>query len=164
MDFLNLLAQYRTPAGDAFFQGVTLLAQETFVVVVICWLFWCSNKKLAYCLGFTYFSSGLLVQGLKITFRVPRPWLLDPAFEPVASAVPGATGYSFPSGHHPEHHSASWNSWTVCQKKARPVSVRAFYSACRLFPYVSGLSYSSGCNCIFSGNFPVRGALLLFSV
>ena len=140
MDFLNLLSQYRTPAGDVFFQGITLLAQETFVVVVICWLFWCSNKKLAYCLGFTYFTSGLLVQGLKITFRVPRPWLLDPAFEPVASAVPGATGYSF------------------------PVAVRAFYSACRLFPYVSGLSYSSGCNCIFPGNFPVRGALLFFSV
>lgn len=99
MDFLNLLSQYRTPAFDIFFQGITLLAQETFVVVVICWLFWCSNKKLAYCLGFTYFTSGLLVQGLKITFRVPRPWLLDPAFEPVASAVPGATGYSFPSGH-----------------------------------------------------------------
>ena len=98
MDFLNLLSQYRTPAGDVFFQGITLLAQETFVVVVICWLFWCSNKKLAYCLGFTYFTSGLLVQGLKITFRVPRPWLLDSAFEPVASAVPGATGYSFPSG------------------------------------------------------------------
>lgn len=99
MEFLNLLAQYRTPLVDAFFQAVTLLAQETFVVVVICWLFWCSNKKLAYCLGFTYFSSGLLVQGLKITFRVPRPWLLDPNFQPVASAVPGATGYSFPSGH-----------------------------------------------------------------
>lgn len=99
MEFLNLLAQYRSPLGDAFFQAITLLAQETFVVVVICWLFWCSNKKLAYCLGFTYFSSGLLVQGLKITFRVPRPWLLDPNFQPVASAVPGATGYSFPSGH-----------------------------------------------------------------
>lgn len=99
MEFLNLLAQYRTPLGDAFFQAITLLAQETFVVVVICWLFWCSNKKLAYCLGFTYFSSGLLVQGLKITFRVPRPWLLDPNFQPVASAIPGATGYSFPSGH-----------------------------------------------------------------
>lgn len=99
MDFLNFLAQYRTPMSDAFFQFITLLAQETFVVVIICWLFWCSNKKLAYCLGFTYFTSGLLVQGLKITFRVPRPWILDPDFQPVASAVSGATGYSFPSGH-----------------------------------------------------------------
>lgn len=99
MEFLSFLAQYRTPAGDLFFQSVTLLAQETFVVALICWLFWCSDRRLAYCLGFGYFSSGLLVQGLKITFRVPRPWILDPGFQPVASAVPGATGYSFPSGH-----------------------------------------------------------------
>lgn len=99
MEFLQLLAQYRTHGGDVFFQLVTNLAQELFVVGVICWLFWCTNKKLAYTLGFSYFSSGLLVQGLKITFRIPRPWILDPEFAPVASAVPDATGYSFPSGH-----------------------------------------------------------------
>lgn len=99
MDFLRFLAQYRTPAGDAFFQGITYLAQELLVVAVICWLFWCSNKKLAYTLGFAYFSSGLMVQGLKVTFRIPRPWILDPNFKVVESALPGATGYSFPSGH-----------------------------------------------------------------
>lgn len=99
MEFLRFLAQYRTPAGDIFFQGITYLAQEVFVVAVICWLFWCTNKRLAYTLGFSYFSSGLFVQGLKITFRIPRPWILDPTFSPVNSAVAGATGYSFPSGH-----------------------------------------------------------------
>ena len=99
MEFLQFLAQYRTHGADMFFQLVTNLAQELFVVGVICWLFWCSNKKLAYTLGFAYFSSGLLIQGLKITFRIPRPWVLDPEFSPVSSAVPGATGYSFPSGH-----------------------------------------------------------------
>lgn len=99
MDFLHFLAQYRTNAGDIFFQFVTYAAQELFVVGIICWLFWCANKKLAYTLGFSYFTSGLLVQGLKITFRIPRPWALDPSFHAVESAVPGATGYSFPSGH-----------------------------------------------------------------
>lgn len=99
MEFLQLLAQYRTPAADLLFQGITYLAQEVFVVAVICWMFWCSDKRFAYSLGFTYFTSGLLVQGLKITFRIPRPWILDPGFQPVASALPGATGYSFPSGH-----------------------------------------------------------------
>lgn len=99
MEFLQFLAQYRSPAGDIFFQGMTYLAQEVFVVAVICWLFWCSDKKLAYTLGFAYFTSGLLVQGLKITFRIPRPWVLDPEFKAVESALPGATGYSFPSGH-----------------------------------------------------------------
>ena len=99
MTFLELLAQYRTAAGNLFFQSVTYLAQEILVIVVICWMYWCSNKKLAYTLGFSYFTSGLLVQGLKITFRIPRPWVLNPQFQAVESAVPGATGYSFPSGH-----------------------------------------------------------------
>lgn len=99
MNVLYFLSQLRTPAADIFFQAVTWIGQELFVVAVICWLFWCADKKLAYSLGFAYFFSGLLVQGLKIAFRVPRPWILDPGFLPVASAMPGATGYSFPSGH-----------------------------------------------------------------
>ncbi|MDO4308303.1 MAG: phosphatase PAP2 family protein [Eubacteriales bacterium] len=99
MEFLRFLAGYRTPAGNLLFQGITYLAQEFFVVTLICWYYWCSDKKQAYSLGFAYFTSGLLVQGLKITFRIPRPWILDTSFEPVASALPGATGYSFPSGH-----------------------------------------------------------------
>lgn len=99
MEFLNFLSQYRMEGLNLFFQGVTYLAQEVFVVAVICWLFWCSDKRLAYTLGFSYFTSGLLVQGLKITFRIPRPWVLDPNFQAVPSAIPGATGYSFPSGH-----------------------------------------------------------------
>lgn len=99
MDFLRFLAPLRSDSGVLFFQGVTYLAQELVVIAIICWLFWCSNKKLAYTLGFSYFLSGLLVQGLKITFRIPRPWVLDPDFKAVESAIPGATGYSFPSGH-----------------------------------------------------------------
>lgn len=84
---------------DVFFQSITYIAQETLVVVIICWLYWCAGKKAAYTLGFTYFLSGLFVQGLKITFRIPRPWVLDPEFQAVPSALSGATGYSFPSGH-----------------------------------------------------------------
>ena len=118
MDFLHFLAQYRTPAGDLFFQGVTYLAQETFVVAVICWLFWCSDRRLAYCLGFAYFTSGLLIQGLKITFRVPRPWVLDPDFAPVASAVGDATGYSFPSGH-TQSITALLGTLSLCARKYR---------------------------------------------
>ncbi|MCH1984268.1 phosphatase PAP2 family protein [Ruminococcus sp. OA3] len=99
MDFLRLLAEHRTLPLDALFQFITLFAQETFVVAVICWYYWGRDKNLAYTLGFTYFLSGLTIQGLKVTFRIPRPWVLDPDFSPVKSAVPAATGYSFPSGH-----------------------------------------------------------------
>lgn len=99
MTFLRFLAEYRIPALDICFQLITLIAQETLAVAIICWFYWGNHKNLAYTLGFTYFLSGLAVQGLKVTFRIPRPWVLDPDFEPVASAVPAATGYSFPSGH-----------------------------------------------------------------
>lgn len=99
MDFLRFLADYRSPVLDTIFQSATWIAQETVVVIIICWFYWCCNKKLAHILGFTYFLSGLLLQTLKITFRIPRPWVLDPEFKAVESAIGGATGYSFPSGH-----------------------------------------------------------------
>ena len=41
-----------------------------------------------------------LVNGLaKVIACVYRPWVLDSRIHPVKDAIPGATGYSFPSGH-----------------------------------------------------------------
>ena len=87
MDFLHVLAELRTPFGEHFFQFVTYLGQEVIIIAVICTLYWCVDKRFAYQLGFTYFLAGLCVQALKITFRIPRPWILDPSFSPVESAV-----------------------------------------------------------------------------
>lgn len=99
MDFLRLLEAIRNPVLDSFFQWITYFGQEICILAVICLFYWCLDKNFAYRLGFIYFSAGLCIQTLKITFRIPRPWILDPEFHPVASAVPAATGYSFPSGH-----------------------------------------------------------------
>lgn len=99
MDFLRFLEGIRSPLLNNFFQFVTYFGQELLIIAFICTLYWCVNKRFAYLLGFTYFTAGLCVQTLKITFRIPRPWILDPNFQPVKSAVPAATGYSFPSGH-----------------------------------------------------------------
>ena len=99
MDFLRLLEGIRNPVLDSFFQWITYFGQEICILAVICLFYWCLDKNFAYRLGFIYFSAGLCIQTLKITFRIPRPWILDPEFHPVASAVPAATGYSFPSGH-----------------------------------------------------------------
>ena len=99
MDFLKLLEGIRNPVLDSFFQWITYFGQEICILAVICLFYWCLDKRFAYRLGFIYFSAGLCIQTLKITFRIPRPWILDPEFHPVASAVPAATGYSFPSGH-----------------------------------------------------------------
>jgi len=80
MSFLWTLSEMRTPLGEHFFQLITYLGQEMLPVVVICALYWCCNKKLATTIGFTYVISGIFVQGLKIAFRIPRPWVLDSDF------------------------------------------------------------------------------------
>lgn len=99
MEFLRFLMGIRNPVQDVFFGLVTRLGEETVTIVVLCVLYWCVSKKLAYGIGVAYFVSGLSVQGLKIAFRVERPWALDPSIRPVGSALTAATGYSFPSGH-----------------------------------------------------------------
>lgn len=99
MEFLKVLESIRTPLLDRLFLLLTFFGEEVLVLAIICFLYWCYNKRLAYRICFTFFTTGLLVQTLKITFRVPRPWIKDPSFTPVQKAVTTATGYSFPSGH-----------------------------------------------------------------
>jgi len=99
MELLIMIETIRTPFLDTLFGLVTRIGEETISIVLMCLIFWCIDKKLGYTIGVSYFVSALLVQGLKITFRIDRPWILDPAFNPVESAKAAATGYSFPSGH-----------------------------------------------------------------
>lgn len=99
MEFLWFLSKLRTPFLDKLLQFITYFGQESLILPLICVFYWCLNKRFAYPLALIYFTAGLLVQSLKITFRIPRPWVLDSSFPPVESAVSGASGYSFPSGH-----------------------------------------------------------------
>ena len=99
MDFLRFLEELRLPVLDGLFQLLTYLGQAVPLLLLICAIYWCLNKELAARIGLSFFASGLVLQNLKIFCRIDRPWILDPGFHPVESAVPGATGYSFPSGH-----------------------------------------------------------------
>ncbi len=99
IEILKAIAKIRNGFLDALMLFLTEFGTEIVVIGVVCTLYWCLNKKLAYRIGMIFFASGILVQGLKVGFHIERPWVLDPSFEPVASAKPGATGYSFPSGH-----------------------------------------------------------------
>lgn len=99
MNILFELQELRSPWLTKIFEFFTLLGEELVVLAVIGCLYWCVNKRLAYRICFAYFVSGLLVQALKITFRIPRPWIQNSKLIPVESALETATGYSFPSGH-----------------------------------------------------------------
>ena len=99
MEFLYLLEDLRSPVADAFFSAVTYLGSELVFMILAVVMYWCVSKSQGLyllsvgCLGTT------INQALKITFRVPRPWVLDPDFTIVESARADATGWSFPSGH-----------------------------------------------------------------
>lgn len=99
MNFLFFLSEHRCDFLTTFFSIITRFGEETIVILFLCFLFWCKNKNFAYKLCIGYLFAGLSVQGLKILFRIPRPWIINPDFKPVAAAVPKATGFSFPSGH-----------------------------------------------------------------
>ena len=97
--FLYLLEGIRNPFLDFFFSLITHLGSELVFMVLAVAIYWCVSKQQGLfllsvgCLGTT------INQALKITFRIPRPWVRDPNFTIVEAARADATGYSFPSGH-----------------------------------------------------------------
>lgn len=99
MNFLEFLSHFRTDILDYIFRIISFCGEITVLLPLICIIYWCINKSTAYKALFAFFLSGSLVQGAKIVFRIPRPWILNPQFSPVDSAMETATGYSFPSGH-----------------------------------------------------------------
>ena len=99
MGFLRMLEAIRNPVLDVLMQGITLLGDETVFLVVALLVFWCVSKKWGYYLMSIGFVGTILNQVLKLAFRIPRPWVRDPGFTAVEGALPGADGYSFPSGH-----------------------------------------------------------------
>ncbi len=99
MAFLRFLESIRTPFGDVLMSVLTLFGEETLFITMALAVFWCVDKKRGYYLLLTGFAGLITVQILKMGFRIPRPWILDPNFSIVESAREAATGYSFPSGH-----------------------------------------------------------------
>ena len=99
MSVLYFFESIRNGFLDRLFSALTFFGEEILILAIICMLYWCLNKRLAYQLCFTYFLAGLGAQFLKVVCRIPRPWVLDSNFHPVDTAVPTATGYSCPSGH-----------------------------------------------------------------
>lgn len=99
MEFLYFLEGIRLPILDKLFQLITHLGEETAFIVLGMLFLWCIDKYEGYYLLTVGFWGTQLNQFLKINFRIDRPWVRDPNFKAVESAIPEATGYSFPSGH-----------------------------------------------------------------
>lgn len=99
MDFLRLLEGIRTPWLNEIMYGITQMGDEIFFLVFSVLMFWCIDKRKGYYLLSVGFIGTEINQFMKLLFRIPRPWVLDPDFTIVEKARAGASGYSFPSGH-----------------------------------------------------------------
>ena len=99
MEFLYVLEKLRVPGLNAFMLTITRLGEETAFLVLALIFFWCVDKKRGYLLMSVGFLGTMANQFMKLWFRIPRPWVLDPDFTILEAAREAATGYSFPSGH-----------------------------------------------------------------
>lgn len=99
MEFLRLLAAGRCEALNVFFSALTYFGSEIAFMAAALLLFWCVNKRQGYYVFLVGAFGTICNQFLKLAFRIPRPWVLDPQFQIVEAARADATGYSFPSGH-----------------------------------------------------------------
>ena len=99
MKILYLLETMRMPGLNECMLLITQLGEETAFLVAALIVFWCVDKHRGYYLMCVGFIGTMANQFLKLLFRVPRPWVLDPDFEILEQAREAATGYSFPSGH-----------------------------------------------------------------
>ena len=99
MPILYALSEIRTPFWDTVMGLVTQLGEQTILLAVGMVMLWSVDKKWGMRLFWLGLIGAVLNLLLKSIFVVPRPWVLDPNFQIVASAQAAATGYSFPSGH-----------------------------------------------------------------
>lgn len=98
MDFLLFLQDMRNDFLNVFFTIITHIGASAAMIIFVIF-YWCIDKKYAKLVGSSFFLSSVTVQSVKVTFKIPRPFVRNINLSPVASAVSGATGYSFPSGH-----------------------------------------------------------------
>lgn len=132
MKVLYFLEALRCPAMDKLMLLITQFGEETAFLVASMIVFWCVDKKKGYYVLTVGFLGTILNQFLKLMFRIPRPWVMDPNFTAVEGAVEAATGFSFPSGH---STSAVGTFGTIGYASRNSVMKWICYGICVLVPF-----------------------------
>lgn len=100
--FLLYLQQFRqVTLGilDSLFLYITTLGEDWILFLGSAGIYWCIDKQTGFFMYFNYNLANYVNQFVKLTACINRPWVRDSRVQPVGAAIPGATGYSFPSGH-----------------------------------------------------------------
>ena len=111
LTFLKWIEGLRTSFLNALFECVTILGEETLIILLVVALWFAVDKKLAQQVFFVTATS-LSVNGIIKNFaKVPRPFTKG-----ISCVRPDtATGYSFPSGH--TQGFATWSSFFAAKFK-----------------------------------------------
>ena len=80
MELLYWFESIRFPILDEIMLLLTRFGEETLFLVAAMTMLWCVDKRKSYYLLAVGFLGLISNQFLKITFRIPRPWVLDPEF------------------------------------------------------------------------------------
>ena len=117
LEFLKWLEGLRTSFLNVLFESITLLGEETLIILLVVALWFAVDKKLAQQVFFVTATS-LSVNGIiKNIAQVPRPFTKGIS----CVRVDTATGYSFPSGH--TQGFATWSSFFAIKVKKIWLSV-----------------------------------------
>ena len=120
IEFLKLLEGLRNDFFSFLFELITMLGEETLIVVIIAVVYFMFDKKLAHRLFFITVSS-MSVNGIvKNIAKIPRPFANG---EITTIREHTATGYSFPSGH--TQTVSTWSTALAIKFKTLPFIIFA---------------------------------------
>lgn len=112
MSYLLLLQNIRLASAsvlDAFMLSVSKLGESLITFLLLAFVYWCVNKRTGQLMAMHVGLACWTNQWMKKIFRIERPWVRDALIQPVPDAIPGAGGYSMPSGH-TSRAMAAWGS------------------------------------------------------
>lgn len=120
MQFLQFLESLRTDFWVILFEGITMLGEETILILIIAVLYFAFDKRLALRIGYITVTSMCVNGVVKNIVKRPRPFASG---EVTPARAHTATGYSFPSGH--TQTISTWSTAFAMYFKKRWVRVLA---------------------------------------
>ena len=117
LNFLKWLESLRTDFLNTLFEAITILGEETLIILFVVAIWFAVDRKLAQQVFFVTATS-LSINGIIKNFaQVPRPFTNGIS----CVRVDTATGYAFPSGH--TQGFATWSSFFAAKFKKTWISI-----------------------------------------
>jgi len=130
LDIIRAIQSIHCGFLDLLFQGITIMAEQYFLIVVMLAVYWIFDKDCGEYMIYSMLTGMTLNNGIKNIFKLPRP-IGEEGVRTLRAET--ATGHSFPSGHSQTSASASW-SLAISKKK------KWLYIVAVIYPLLVGVS------------------------